>query len=598
MMRRVAWRVVTPVAVIVLVGAWLRSRGLAFGLPAVYNMDEAAIMSRTLALAVTGPNPHNFLYPSFYFYALFVWLGGFFLVARVSGMVTSLRAFEDSFFIDPSAIYLAGRAFSVVMGTATLVAVFSCARRIAGTAAGLAACGFLAVAPFAVQDSHYVKHDIPVTLIITLAQYAMVGALLPGTGNHSGRWLLAAAVLSGLATSTHYYAVFLAVPLALAAVWSTPTGQGWLSRGGGARVAVAGGVMAAAFVAASPFLLVSFDTALRDVTANRAIVIDRAAAGGGWLAGAHAYGTLLFRDAIGWPVVLLALVGAGLTARRTPRVAAILLAFPVVFFAFICRTVVATRYLNPMLPTIALFAGIAVAALVTHRSAGESRDRARGRAIEGSWQIRQWLAAVLLVAAAALPGLVASWRLGSFFDTPDTRALAEDFIEQTVPSGTTVLIQPYSVSLRQSQDGLREALSRHLGDPAGASAKFARQLALDPYPEPSYRLLWLGDGGLDQDKIYLSPGDVADRGLEWLRRHDVELIVLKRYNDDDPVIEPLVADLHREAALVATFSPYRDEVGTARTQGLLPFLHNTDARVDHRLARPGPIIDIWRLTAR
>ena len=56
--------------------AWLRVPGLAFGLPAVYNPDEIAIMSRALAFAKGDLNPHNFLYPTFYFYVLFAWVGG------------------------------------------------------------------------------------------------------------------------------------------------------------------------------------------------------------------------------------------------------------------------------------------------------------------------------------------------------------------------------------------------------------------------------------------------------------------------------------------------------------------------------------------
>ena len=55
---------------------WLRVRGLGFGLPAVYNPDEVAIMSRALAFAKGDLNPHNFLYPTLYFYALFGWIGG------------------------------------------------------------------------------------------------------------------------------------------------------------------------------------------------------------------------------------------------------------------------------------------------------------------------------------------------------------------------------------------------------------------------------------------------------------------------------------------------------------------------------------------
>ena len=41
----------------------LRLVGLQFGLPAVYNPDEVAIMARALSFAKGTLNPHNFLYP-------------------------------------------------------------------------------------------------------------------------------------------------------------------------------------------------------------------------------------------------------------------------------------------------------------------------------------------------------------------------------------------------------------------------------------------------------------------------------------------------------------------------------------------------------
>ena len=64
------------IAVLVAAALALRASALDFGLPAVYNPDEVAIMSRALAFAKGDLNPHNFLYPTFFFYALFAWIGG------------------------------------------------------------------------------------------------------------------------------------------------------------------------------------------------------------------------------------------------------------------------------------------------------------------------------------------------------------------------------------------------------------------------------------------------------------------------------------------------------------------------------------------
>ena len=119
--------------------AALRLIGITFGLPAVYNPDEIAIMSRALAFAKGDLNPHNFLYPTFYFYVLFAWVGASFVVTWLAGIVSSLAAFQAQFFTDPTNIYLAGRLLGVTCGVATVLLTYALGARLAGTNAGRAA---------------------------------------------------------------------------------------------------------------------------------------------------------------------------------------------------------------------------------------------------------------------------------------------------------------------------------------------------------------------------------------------------------------------------------------------------------------------------
>lgn len=140
--------------------------GLQFGLPAVYNPDEVAIMARALSFAKGTLNPHNFLYPTFYFYVLFAWVGAYVALLLATGRIGSMAAARDLYFTDPSGIYLAGRALSAVSGAATVLALYAFARRVTDGRAAIAAAVFLAVAPLHVRDSHYVKHDVFATLLV------------------------------------------------------------------------------------------------------------------------------------------------------------------------------------------------------------------------------------------------------------------------------------------------------------------------------------------------------------------------------------------------------------------------------------------------
>jgi hypothetical protein len=579
-------------AAIVAIGVILRLRGIAFGLPAVYNPDEIAIMSRALAFAKGDLNPHNFLYPTFYFYVLFAWIGAFFVMGRVTGLFASAAAFEQQFFIDPSSVYLAGRVLGVVCGALTIVAVYLLARRLFDRTVALCAAASMAIAPYAVRDAHYVKHDVPVTLLIVLAYvvFARAAETTSGVDFHSvprkstpdvvfpsGVVSPAAAALCGLACSTHYYAVFLALPL-LWTLWITAAGD---VRRFARAATIAAGVAAATFFVASPFILAEPGTAVRDVLANRAIVVDRAVtSGGGAFSSAGAYARMLWHEAVGWPVLVASAIGVWLVVIKSMRIAVLLLSFPIAFLAFISNTVAAGRYLNPVIPFIALFAGIAIVAC------------ARAMAPRAPIAI----AALMIVVSA--PALSQSVRTGSFFRQTDTRTLALEFIESTIAPGSTIALQPYSTPLRPSRDSLREGLAAHgLTTPADIPTKFARQLALDPYPSPSYRVIYIGDGGLDQDRLYVGYGAFAEpRRLAALRQLGVQYVVVKRYNRPDPATLPFLNALASEGVRLAVFSPFASGAAERDAATVEPYLHNTDTPLHPALERPGPVIEIWKLS--
>ena len=575
---------------IVLLALALRLIGIRFGLPAVYNPDEIAIMARALGFAKGDLNPHNFVYPTFFFYALFGWIGLYFFVARLIGAVPSLHAFQTQFFVDPSDIYLAGRLLGVACGTLTVVAVYVLGRRLFDRITGLLAALFLAVAPFHVRDSHYVKHDVPVTLLIVLAYIAIVRMLprlsRPGLERARAdereprasrqsvpRDLAIASVACGTAFSTHYYSVFLALPLTLAVFYRfMPEGWPAVARKfiGAALISVV------TFFALSPFLLAEPRIAMRDIAANRQIVVDRASHGP---SSAARYRQMLVNEAIGWPIALLAAGGTIWLVCRSPAIAALLLAFPLPFLVFVARTVPASRYLNPVLPFMALLGAFMTTSL--------SVAATRRLALAGA-----------LGAAAILPPLVDSIRGDLFIRQEDTRTIAERFIESRAPAGTSILLQPYSVPLRRSKESLREALRANLGTLDSVPMKFSIELAIEPSPAPAYRLFFLGDGGRDADKIYVHYEDLGGtRGLAPLRRLGVQIVILKRYNGAPPLAQPFLDALAGDATRIAVFSPYRANLAGDRTAAVAPYLHNTDARIDPALERPGPAIEIWRLLA-
>ena len=561
-----------PLLVACALGALLRLIGLQYGLPHVYNPDEVAIMARALSFAKGTLNPGNFLYPTFFFYLLFAWVGIYLAGAWVVGRARSIAELQQLYFTDPTGIYTAGRLLGATAGTVTIAAVYALARRVTGSRGAAAAALFVAVAPLHVRDSHYVKHDVPATLAIVLAYVAMLRAW-PGEtpASNALRRLALAATACGVAFSTHYYCVFLAIPLlAVAFLADADRGAAGVIR----RFAMVTVVSVAVFLLLSPFIALEPATVWRDVTANREIVVDRAVSSGAFAPLAR-YAEMLVFDTVGVPVVLLAAVGLIVMVREKLPVALFLLSFPVPFLLFISNTYPASRYLNPVVPFLAVFGGYGLAVLVERLSS-------RAAVFWG------------LAAVAVAPALYDSLRMDFFMRQADTRTVAADLIERTIPPGAGIALQPYSVPLEPTRESLSRALQHNLSGVA-PSAKFRIQLSRTPWPSPAYDVVFLGRG-LDSEKVYVDYAELGGaHGLAPLRRLQVTYVVVKRYNSPDPETQPFLATLAREGRRLAMISPYRADIPGEQAATIDPFLHNTDARVHAALARPGPALEIWQI---
>ena len=189
------------VIAIVLVGAALRVTGIGFGDPFVYHPDEWIIAGPAMTMAATGDwNPHNFFYPSLLIdlEAVVAWA----MHALGGGTLTTGQPwlFENELVADQFGYVLAGRLIVAILGTATILVVFETTRRLVGVAGALAAAAIMAVVPLAVEHSHYLTTDVPMTFMCAACLLATVVASQDGRR----RWWLFAALLAGLAGSTKW----------------------------------------------------------------------------------------------------------------------------------------------------------------------------------------------------------------------------------------------------------------------------------------------------------------------------------------------------------------------------------------------------------
>ena len=546
-------------AAILVLAAGLRIYGLGHGLPHVYNPDEVNIMARALSIA-RDLNPHYFLYPNFLFFLLFGVMGGLFVVGRLLGRYANVAAFESRFFEDPTDFYLAGRLFGVLCALATIVLTYRLAAKHFGQTAARASALFIAVAYFHVRDSHYLKHDVPTGMLLVIALTAFDRI----REDPRVRSYVVSGLAMGLAFATHYYTIFLAP--AFVVYHLVLSG----SRGF-ARVLLTGAVAAATFVALSPFVVIDLPTAIDHMIANRQVVLDRSVSEGTFfLPSLPAYFQFMAQQGFGYLLCGLIVVGWVLMARRDRRLWTLWGTFPLLFFLFIGYTFFAGRYLNPILPSLAVAAGLAVSSL---------SERFGPRVA--------WVTALL----AGLQPLYYDIQVDRLFAAKDTRTLARDWIVEEVSAGTPLALQSYSVPIPQSADSIRRSLAENDAlDELDRQGKYSHLISVAEASLPTYELFFLGRGD-EKNRTYFDYREVVARDLEPLASRGVEAIVL-RYPPGTipPPVKAFIESVTSNGTQLSRISPFREKKGSRH-----PYLDNEDWPPGAGLSYKGPLIEIWSL---
>ena len=538
-------------AVLVLALA-LRLKGIAYGLPFSFvNSDETMVVPKAFHAAQGHLNPQFFFYPSLFFYLT----GALYLLATPVWWVLGHGDFlsQTSFVVHQGPYFLLGRLLSVTMGTASVYLVYRLGRDACGRPAGLIAALLLAAAPLAVAYSHMAVTDMTAVAFSLLALVLLLHAARPADAArpaaplegavrrpvapaHPARWLVAGAVAAGLATSTKYNLGVLVLPATVAAAYACRLEAAERVAAGGRTVLVWLRLlvmrlylpMAAAFVLASPFVVLDAPHFLRDFR-RQSQIMDR-----GWLGFEHTGNGFWFNvtpnltGAIGVVLVVLGVAGLGWALWRHTRFDLVVAPYVIVYFVYISTwKELADRYLLPIVPLLLLLAArLCVEAVVL------VRPRVRRFAMP--------VVAVVLT-VALVPPLSASVAFVRDLSGTDTREVAREWIQQHVPAGSLIALENYGPPLVQEN-----ALGHY------------RAAGLDPVAYRVVRLKLPAPGTPDRS-----------RDLVRLRRQGVQYVVVSSRIDDRVLAAPEVYPtavafyerLAAEAELVKEFRPGPGERG-------------------------------------
>ena len=343
------------------------------------------------------------------------------------------------------------------------------------------------------------------------------------------------ALAAGLATSTKYNLGMLVLPATIAAVYAC--------RAEVARRAAAGGraallwlrvlvlrvyaPMLVAFVIGSPFVLLDAPRFVRDFR-RQSQIMDR-----GWLGFEHVGNGFWYNvtpnltGAVGVVLVVLGVAGLVWAFWRRTRLDLLIAPYVVVYFLYIGTwQELADRYLLPIVPLLILLAVRVCLELAW------LRPRARRFAVPA--------AVVVLAVAFALP-LGSSIAFDRTLSGADTREIAREWIQDTIPAGALIAVENYGPPL------VREGQLHHY-----------REAGLDPV---AYRLVRL--------KLPVPGTPERTHDLARLREQGVEYVVTSsRVRDrvlaaaaDYPELAAFYRELEAQEELVEEFRPGPGERG-------------------------------------
>jgi 4-amino-4-deoxy-L-arabinose transferase-like glycosyltransferase len=479
-------------ALIVVAGLVLRLRNNGYGLPYVYNFDEAQhFVTHSVDMFGGKLNPGYYQNPSGYTYLIFVALK---LYYGIFGAHLQYGSVSNQFGMDPTPIWEFARALTAVLAMLGVVGTFLVARRFWGARVALVAAALLTFTFLPVVYSRIAVTDVGTFLPVAIAIY---GALRVYEDGRLVHYLIAGAGV-GIATGFKYTAGLVLLPLLVAAVvrfWRDK-GTPWLRRRDLHYLIAAGAMVVLCFAITTPFFFVHPVKALYQLReqAKAAGAIEKL---GQAQQGGFSYYFHTFGWGFGWAAIVFALVGAALEVKRDRVRGLMLVIFPLALFLYMSiQTRYFGRWLLMMYPLLAIFVGVAVVRIA---------ELARARGGRFGWALSGVLAAAITAAILIQP-VAADVRTSTVLGREDTRQIARDWLVKTYPPSLRIVIEPavqddFYLKPPQQRDGGRQFVQGFIRDlrrqqtidaPLGADTTYAASLRpenIDAYRSAGFCLV-------------------------------------------------------------------------------------------------------------
>ncbi len=416
---------------IVLLAIALRLRGIDFGLPALNDPDELMFeLGATKMLTEGSLNPGWFGHPATTtMYGLAIVNASTFVLGWLVGTYPGTAEFMSAIYNDPGIVILPGRVMIAVFGALCVWQTWRLAQHIANPDDRLMAATFaaliLACSPVHIAYSQIIRSDIMGTFFMLLC----LGAALRIARDGARRDYLWAAIWLALAVATKWPFALIALSVVGAAavrIFDVRDNVKWHVL----RLIEFGGLAFVALLLVSPYLVLEFETVVRNLS-GEVRTQHLGSTSGGIVDNLWWYVRGALSNGLGIAGLALAVFGWILIIRNRSH-ALVILPFAIAQIILLTTSNLRwERWILPLLPLFAIAAGLGAAYLA--RMIGQ----------------RSRMATIGLVAGLSLIPVslaLTAWTESSI-RMEDTRQQASNWADTNIPEGSTVLIEHFAFDL-------------------------------------------------------------------------------------------------------------------------------------------------------
>ena len=397
-------------------------------LPYTYWHDENNFVETALRFGSGNLEPQSLKHGSLLTYFLLFGYGVYYLILKFLGLVASPAGFALEYIKNPTTFYIIGRTIVALFGTGVVYLTYLIGNKLFNKRVGILSAFFVAFSFLHVNMSINIKADIPAEFFLLFAYLFSLNIIFSKEKNSKSKYLyyILTGLLIGLATATKYFSLLGCLFFFLAHILSYPKSKckdmkSILKYIFDKKILIGSFFILVGFFIGEPFAFINpriFIGGLSELFTEYIVLNENLNSQLFFFVG-H------FKNSIGVPLAICIIVGLIFTIIKSSTKGLILISYPFALSLVIFLSRGFTYHLISVFPFLFILSAFLIDSILTFIFKKKSIPLIIG------------LVGFLML----IPSFLNTIRLISLLGRPDTRTIAKNWIEQNLPSGSTILTE-------------------------------------------------------------------------------------------------------------------------------------------------------------